>query len=122
MRVPVAERSTDAGRLTELVTPQNAIRQLGVLAIDLTPAVADLLPDLRRDKGVVVAAVGSESPYSQQGKLAAGDVIYSLNGRLVETVGALRTALAALAPNAAAVLQIERDGTLMYFAFRVEPR
>ena len=122
VRVAVGERATDAGRLTELVTPQNAIRQLGVLAIDLSPAVAGLLPDLRHDKGVVVAAVSSASPYSQQGKLTPGDVIYSLNGQPVDTVAALRTALAALKPNSAAVLQIERDSTLMFFAFRVEAR
>jgi serine protease Do len=120
VRVPVAEREYDTGRLSELVSPQNTIRELGVLGLDLTPKVAQLLPELRRDKGVVVAIVSPVTPYSQQGRLEAGDVIYALNGKAVETVESLKTAMAALPANAAAVLQVERHDRLMYIAFRVE--
>ncbi len=74
---------------------------------------------LDRDHGVVVASVSAETPYSQQGRLELGDVIYSLNGRPVATVGELKAALAALTTNAAAVLQIERESTLMFLAFRI---
>jgi serine protease Do len=120
VQVPVVERENDAGRLSELVTPQNAIRELGVLALDLSPRVTQVLRPLRHTKGIVVALVSAETPYSQQGRLEPGDVIYTINGRAIESVEGLKSALAALAPNAPAVLHIERDGTLMYLAFRIE--
>ena len=119
IRVPVIDRTSDATRLTDLVTPDNLIRVLGVLAIDLTPRIAELLPPLRRDRGVVVASVSADAPYSQQGRLQPGDVIYTLNGTTIETVADLRAAAATLKPAAAAAVQIERQGTLMYLAFRV---
>jgi S1-C subfamily serine protease len=78
------------------------------------------LPPLRRDRGVVVARVTPEVPYSQQGQLEAGDVIHSLNGRFISSVEELKAAAGALKPGAAAVLQVERDSTLFYVAFRVE--
>jgi serine protease Do len=120
MRVPVVERESGSTRLLDLVTPENAIRSLGVLALDLTPRLAELLPSLRRTAGVVVASVSADTPYSQQGRLQAGDVIYMLNGKTIGSVGDLRTAVAGLKPTQSVVLQIEREGTLQYLAFRVE--
>jgi serine protease Do len=120
IRVPVVERPDDPGRLSELVGQQAAVRSLGVLALDLSPRIAQLLPALRRDKGVVVATISSAAPYSQQGRLQPGDVIYSLNGKVVETIADLNAAAATLKPGTPAVLQLERQSTLMYLAFRVE--
>jgi serine protease Do len=118
-RIPVVERANDAGSLAELVNAENAIRDLGVLGLDLSPRIAQLLPDLRRDKGVVVATVSAQTPYSQQGGLEIGDVIYALNNRPITTVGELKGALAALKTESPAVLLIERGSTLMYLAFRI---
>jgi S1-C subfamily serine protease len=86
----------------------------------LSPKIAELLPNLRRKSGVVVAAVSSSIPFSHQGRLEPGDVIYSLNGKTVETVADLNTMATALKPGSAAVLQLERGGVLMFMAFRVE--
>jgi serine protease Do len=122
MRVPVFERESATTRLSDLITPQNNIRGLGVRAIDLTPQIAKLLPGLRRTRGVVVASISGEAPYSQQGQLQAGDVIYALNGQPIESIAALKAAIDQLKPHDATVLQIERDGGLMYIAFRAEPR
>jgi serine protease Do len=120
VRVPVVERENDTGQLEALIGSQKAIRDLGIVALDLTPAIAELLPAVRREKGAVVAHVTPETPYSQQGRLQAGDVIYALNGRTVSSVEELRVAVAALKPSAAAVLLIERESTLMYLAFRID--
>ena len=122
MRVPVVERESTSTRLTDLLNAQNSIRALGALVLDLTPEILQVLPRLRRPKGVVVASVSAEAPFSQQGQLQAGDVIYSLNGRPTTTVADLKTAADGLKPNDAAVLQIERDGGLIFIAFRAEPR
>ena len=59
-------------------------------------------------------------PYSQQGRLQPGDLIYMLNGTSVDSIAALNTAAATLKPGAAAVLHLERAGVLMYLSFRVE--
>jgi serine protease Do len=120
VRVPVGERAHDAGKLSDLISQQSPIRTLGVLGLNLTPQIAQVLPNLRRAKGVVVATVSSAVPYSQQGRLQPGDVIYSLNGKVIETIADLNGAAATLTPGTAAVLHLERDGTLMYLAFRVE--
>jgi serine protease Do len=120
VRVPVTERPDNIGRLKELINQQTAVTSLGVLGLTLTPQIAQLLPDLRRNRGVVVATVSASTPFSQQGRLQPGDVIYSLNGRPVESVADLNAAAGALKSAGALVLHLERSGTLMYLAFRAE--
>ncbi|HET7617020.1 MAG TPA: PDZ domain-containing protein, partial [Vicinamibacterales bacterium] len=118
--VTVTERPDDPARLRQSSLGQaQALPQLGILALDLTERIAALLPDLRAEQGAVVAAVSPQAPYSQQGQLEPGDVIRSLNGQPVNSVADLRRGLSALRPNAAAALQIERDGELQYLAFRI---
>lgn len=122
LRIPVAEREHDSARLVDLLTQQNSITALGVSGMELTPQIAQVLPALRRDKGVVVASVSADAPYSQQGRLEPGDVIYAVNGTVINSLADLKAAAGSLKPGAAAALQIERDGTLMYLSFRMEAR
>ena len=122
VRLPVVERESTSTRLSDLLTPQNSIRALGALVLDLTPQIRQVLPPLRRETGVVVATVSNEAPYSQQGQLRPGDVIYALNGKPVGSVAELKAAAESLKSNDAAVLQIEREGGLMFIAFRAEAR
>ena len=120
VKVPVVERSNDTGELEALLGSQQAIKPLGVVLLDLNPTVAALLPSVRRQKGAVVARVTPETPFSQQGRLQPGDVIYALNGQVVRSAEDLKAFAAQLKPGAAAVLLIEREGALMYLAFRVD--
>jgi serine protease Do len=120
VRVPVVERANDTGELEALIGSQQVIRPLGIVALDLTAPIAEMLPPVRRQKGAVVARVTPETPYSQQGRLQPGDVIYALNGKPVMSVEDLKGTSSELKPSAAAVLLIERQSTLMYLAFRVE--
>jgi serine protease Do len=120
VRVGVSERDSDMGRLADLATAQNAIKDIGVYGVDLNPAIRALLPELRGDKGIVVALVAAGTPLSQQGRLEAGDVIYAINGTPVDGVERLRALLAALPANAPFVLHIEREGELQYLSFKVE--
>jgi serine protease Do len=120
VRVPVGERENRTRQLEALIGTQQAIRTLGIVALDLTPRTAELLPPVRLTKGAVVAHVTPASPRSLQGRMQPGDAIYALNSKLVGSVEELKAATSALEPGAAAVLLIERASTLMYFAFRVE--
>jgi serine protease Do len=120
VRVPVVERDADTDRLADLVGSQQSIAPLGIVALDLTAPVAELLPDLRSKTGAVIARVTPEAPYSQQGTLEPGDVIHAVNDRPIGNVDELKKVAAALKPGGAVVLQVEREGTLMLLAFRLE--
>jgi S1-C subfamily serine protease len=102
-----------------MVKPEeNVIARLGILGIDINQKTSQMLPDLRKKYGVVVAARAAGSTYSTA--LDPGDVIYAVNGGVVTSVAALREALDKLKPSDPTVLQIERDGRLMYLDLEVE--
>jgi serine protease Do len=122
VRVPVVERDSGTTRRMDLVSPQNSKRAHGIHALELTPDIVRMLEPLRRTQGVVVASVAADAPFSQQGRLQAGDVIYAMNGQGVASVAELTRAAGRLTFGAPAVLQIERDGALMYLGFRLEAR
>jgi serine protease Do len=117
-RVAVGERDNDAGRLSDMVALLSPVRALGITALDLSPRIAKLLPSVRRERGAVVAAVSAAAPFSHQGRLQPGDVIYSLNGKTVGSVAELNTAADATKAGTPSVLQLEREGVLLYLAFR----
>ncbi|HSL21402.1 MAG TPA: trypsin-like peptidase domain-containing protein [Vicinamibacterales bacterium] len=121
VRVPVAERADDPMRFAALVRPEeHLVPRLGLLGLNLDERIAQMLPELLKNDGVVVAAIAADAPVSRQGALRPGDVIHALNGRPVASLSDLRAALAALKPGDAAVLQVERDGRLMFLAFAIE--
>ena len=70
-------------------------------------------------QGVVVAARAAGSDGSEV-DLRPGDVIYAMNNQPTATVAALQTALAQLKSGDPVVLQLERDGQLLYLAFEIE--
>ena len=118
--VKVTEREDDPQRFADLVDPvKNQVRRLGILGIDIDQNVAAMLPELRKKYGIVVAARTGDSPYSGD-TLRLGDVIYSVNGLPVTSVVALRTALDTLKETDPLVLQVERDGRLIYITMERE--
>lgn len=118
--VAVSERDDDPQRFADMVDPvKNIVPQLGILGIPLDKNVAQLLPDLRRSIGVVVAARAGESPYSGD-SLNLGDVIYEVNGTPVSSVEALCGELKKLKESDPLALLVERDGRLMYLTMQME--
>jgi serine protease Do len=121
IRVQVAERADDPSRFAEMVRPEeHLVPRLGVLGLNLDDRLMSLLPALRRREGVVVAAVAADAPVSRQGQLEPGDVIYAVNTRSIDSLADLRAAIADVKPGRPAVLQIERNGRLMYVGFALE--
>ena len=111
----VIEREDDPSRFLDMVNPQdNAIPDLGILGITVDKRVSALLPDLRNPYGVVVAMHSAAAKYTGGGGFETGDVIYQMNGTVVTSVEVLRHMIAALKPGDPLVVQIERDGKLMY--------
>jgi len=119
VEVPVMERPEDPDRFQFMVTPEkNLVLRLGILAIELDDAVRRLLPPLRGEDGVVVAA---RAPgVSPEGGPQPGDVIYALNGVSIRSLAELRAAAERMRSGDAIVLQVERKGQLHLLAFRVE--
>ncbi len=66
-----------------------------------------------------MAARSPNPPYTG-GALAAGDVIYEVNRTPVVSIKALRATLDALKLGDPAILQIERNGKLMYITVEFE--
>jgi serine protease Do len=120
-QVKVEERDDDPFRFVDLVKPeQNRVPKLGIIGVPITREVAKLLPDTRKPYGVIVAARTGEAEYAGQGGLKLGDVIYSVNTTPVSTLDSLRNAVDALKTADPLVLQIERDGKLMYLTLSEE--
>ena len=79
----------------------------------------DLLPGLRHSFGLVIAAESPDSPYTGE-SLKVGDVIYEVNHVPAVTIRAVTSTLAALKSGDPVVIQVERDGGLMYVTLELE--
>ena len=115
----VVERPGDPDHFAPLVSPErNLIPRLGILGIELDDDVRKILPGLRGDAGVVVAARSGSG--DDEGGLQAGDVIYALNGVSVRGLSELRDAVARASTGSALVLQVQRETRLLYVGIEAE--
>ncbi len=118
--VPMHEREDDPQRFADMVNPEdNLVPKLGILAIALDDKIAAMLPELRHEYGLVVAARSPMAPYSGN-EIQTGDVIYEVNRMPTLTVKGMRDTLEEMKPGDAVVLQVERGGRLMYLALELE--
>jgi serine protease Do len=118
--ITIAERDDDLGRLAEIAAIQRELLpELGVVVVDLTDRIAKLLPERRSDSGAVIVVVAPDAPFSQQGRLQAGDIVRAINGTPVRNITDLKHLSAVLKTGSAVALLLERQGDLMYLAFRV---
>jgi serine protease Do len=118
--VPAIEHRDHMDELLDAVNPENSlIPRLGVLAIDLSPDLRTRLGSLRVPSGVVVVGRAADLILPDTG-LQAGDIIHQMNTTSIDSVDALRTAVGALKAGDPVVLQIERDGGLLYVSFEME--
>jgi serine protease Do len=117
--VLLVERPHDVDQLAGLADPvKNLVSKLGIVAIEIDSRIAANLAGLRIPSGVIVVAKSAESNVDIS--LSTGDVIHAINGAPVETIQGLRSSLDHLGTNTPVVLQIERDGKLMFIAFKMD--
>ena len=118
--VPVIQRPHNVDRLADLVDPEkNLVPKLGILGIEIDKKISAMLPDLREASGVIVAAKVAGFT-GEENSLAVGDVIHGLNGMDVVGLDFLRSKLDAIKPDSPVVLQVEREGILMYTTLRAD--
>ena len=118
--VAVMDSEDDPQRFADMVNPQdNLVPRLGILAIGIDKKLSEMLPDLRHNFGIVVAA-GSTTDLTSGTGLRPGDVIYSVNGLPVSTVAALKKKLDEYQVGQPIVMQVERAGGLMFITIELE--
>jgi S1-C subfamily serine protease len=109
------------GDLAASIDPRkNLVPRLGVLGVSWDPRIAAIPPMGRMHSGVVIVSTVPGAIDSRDGGLAPGDIVYGVNRTLVAGLDELRSAIDALKAGDAVVLQLERDGELMYLAFAIE--
>jgi serine protease Do len=123
LNVPVVTEEQSGGELdslADMVDPvKNVVTELGIVGLDINKAVQDLMPELRRPAGVVVAARKTNAPYSGP-LLQTGDVIYEINRQVVNGVAGLRHSLSQMKGGQSVVLLVERSGHLLYVPLQLD--
>jgi serine protease Do len=120
LEVPVVEVKDEMDRLADSLNPGKAlVPRLGIIGVQIDRQIAALAPNLRMASGVLVAARTAFGASADSG-LQAGDVIHALNGVPIISLDVLNTNIQQIKSGDAAVLQIERDGSLHYLAFEME--
>jgi serine protease Do len=118
--VPAVEKHDQMDLLMDATDPDKSlVPQLGVLAVDIPDQLRAAIGTTRIAGGVVVVGRAANLIVSDSG-LQTGDIIHALNTKLIDSVETLRGVVRDLKPGAAVVLQIERDGGLLYLAFEME--
>ncbi len=111
-RVPVVDQPRKIDQLGDLAdVAKSGIRPLGILGVDIDDSTRPLLPGLRIPTGVLVTARREEAGGSP---LMTGDVIHAFNKIAVRSLDGLRVLLDGVTAGTSIVLQIERDGRLMF--------
>jgi len=113
------EEGRDIDQLISMANPEkNLVPGLGILGVELDRKTAAMMRGLRDPYGIVVTArvTGSTGDVPLQ----PGDVIRSLNTQPMTTLDRLREAVKAVPPGAPMVLQIQRDGKLLYVPITLE--
>src|SRR5215831_5017310 len=117
--VAPVEEGQDISQLTGLVDPEkNLIAGLGIIGHEVDKKIASTLVGLRDPFGIVVVARAAGA--AGDVPLQPGDVIRSLNTYPMTTLDRLRTAVKSNPPGSPIVLQVQRDGKLLYVPITLE--
>jgi serine protease Do len=119
--VVVAERYNPFTGAAAAPDPRESlVARLGILGVTLDKRIAEMLPVIRVQSGVVVASAAAGAIDAGEHELAPGDVIYAVNRTPVQDLARLRALLDGLPAGSPVVLHLERRGELMYVAFAVD--
>jgi len=117
--VATVEEKSDLDSVPTTVDPQKSlVPELGVMGVEITPAIAAAAKGLRDGYGVIVIARAAGA--TGEVPLQPRDVIRALNNQKVESISALRSLMQAVKPRSPITLQVQRDGRLMYLSFTLD--
>ncbi len=116
LSIKVAERNLEKfAEQQQKEYAQEAKKDLGIVASDLTPETAERY-GLAAKQGVVVLQVEEGSAADSAGVMG-GDVIHEMNGRQVKSSADFDALAAKVKKGSQVVLLIERGNTMVYLAF-----
>ncbi len=119
-QVNVVERPSRMEHFADVVSPEkNLVERLGILGLTLTPQLNQIIPGLRKQEGVVVAAQSAESPVWRD-RFVPGDVIYEVNGQRTRNLDQLKSAVAGIGSGDPLVVLIQRGFHLQYLWFQMD--
>ena len=119
-RVKVVKRENQNIQFMNYVDPQtNFVERLGILAIDATGQIRDVLPSLRKRGGILVAASNGKADVLGD-PFKPGDVIYNLNGEKLLSFSSFKQKINDLESSQNIYFQIERNGTLRYLSHELK--
>jgi len=112
----LADNDDDPQRFADMVNLEdNLISKLGVLGLTIDEKIRNVLSPLRIPDGVLVAALGGSTSYFGD-QPQPGDVIHALNGVRITSIESLESGLRQLKAGRSLVLQLERNGAMMFLA------
>lgn len=116
LQVPVTFRANPLDDVASLTAdPEtHGVPVLGIVGLDVSDVPA-LRASLRVDTGVLVTARTQDNSGNLV-PLSLGDVIHSVNGIPVRSLDGLRVLLDGHPPNSDVVLQVERQGQMLFVA------
>jgi serine protease Do len=118
--IRVVERFDSTDRFEELVSPEkNLVEELGFLGLNVDRTIAPLSPGSRRSSGVLVVTLSTDA-ITWGGNLMPGDVIYAINGSVLEDLQGLRLYLSAHPKGEPMAIQVLRRGRLHFVTFEME--
>jgi serine protease Do len=118
--INVIFREEEIDSIPELMRPETSlIAPLGIFGVTMNDQIAEMLPALKKQYGVVVVGRAADAPYWAR-EFKTGDIIHALNGNFVTSVEQLRSTLENLRAGSPVALQVERRSRLFYVAFEVE--
>lgn len=116
----VEKRSSPVNPLSITGTlDDNLVSRLGIFCIEIDQKIAEALPGLRTQYGLVVVARSSQSQ-AQYLDFKPGDVIHELNNLPIASLDLFRERINQFHRGDAVALQIERSGQIRYAAFEIE--
>ena len=92
---------------------KDCVPQLGIVAISLDSELHYLLPETRLPDGVVVAAKYDGIAYDTD-DLEAGDILHEINNYSIHDITSLSECLQKIGTHEPLIVQIERQGHLLY--------
>jgi serine protease Do len=118
LHIPAIEKRDAMDQFMD-AAEKSLVPGLGIFAMDLNDQLRSKLGNLRIPSGVVVVGRAVDLIGPDSG-LQTADIIHSLNTMPLDSVDSLRKTVKELKPGAPVVLQVERDGKLLYQAFEME--
>jgi len=119
LSVAAVEDSNDFDSVSSTIdTDKSIVRELGILGVEIDQRIAAAAKGLRDPRGVIVMAKTAGG--AADVPLLPRDVIRSVNNKPVTTLQELRDTMRALPPGSPVVLQIQREGRLMYVSFTLD--